>query len=64
VWARKGVAVSTCPKSLVMAESAGWLEEFLVRRRLGGLHVDELSAREAEAFLLLEEALAAERNDG
>jgi len=63
VWARKAVTVTTCPKSLVTAQSAGWLEEFLVRRHLGGLRIDGLGARDAEAFLLLEELMAAERND-
>jgi hypothetical protein len=40
------------------------VEEFLVRRRLGGLRVDDLSARQAEAFLILEEELAREIKDG
>jgi hypothetical protein len=38
----------------VTAESLGLVEEFLVRRRLGGLDFDELSARQVEAFLILE----------
>jgi hypothetical protein len=64
VWARKDVAVSSCPKSVVMVESESLVEEFLVRRRMGGINFGELSARQIEAFLILENALAAEKRDG
>jgi hypothetical protein len=60
VWARKTIAIESCPKSYITAESESWVEEFLIRRRLGGLNFEELSARETEAFLVLEQALAAE----
>ena len=60
VWARKTVATESCPKSYITAESEGLVEDFLVRRRLGGINVSELSARQAEGFLILEQALAAE----
>jgi hypothetical protein len=40
------------------------VEEFLVRRRLGGIAFGELSARQVEAFLVLEQALAAEELAG
>ena len=32
VWARKTVALETCPKSYITAESEALVEEFLVRR--------------------------------
>jgi hypothetical protein len=54
VWARRNVSVGACPKSYVTPESVGLLEEFLVRRQLGGLPCEELSARSAEAFVVLE----------
>jgi hypothetical protein len=54
------VAVDSCPKSYITAESEGLVEEFLVRRRLGGINFGELSARQVEAFLILEQALTAE----
>ena len=60
MWARKTVAIDSCPKSYITADSEGLLEDFLVRRRLGGLNVGELSARQVEGFLILEQALAAE----
>jgi hypothetical protein len=60
VWARKTVATESCPKSYVTAESEGMVEDFLVRRRLGGMNFGELSARQVEGFLILEQALAAE----
>ena len=36
------------------------VEDFLVRRRLGGIDFGDLSARQVEAFLVLEQALATE----
>jgi hypothetical protein len=35
-----------------------WLEEYLVRRKLGQKGIDGLGAREVEAFLILEHELA------
>jgi hypothetical protein len=64
VWARADVATETCPKSFITAESVGWVEEFLVRRRLGGMKLEELTARQVEAFLILEKALAREMKHG
>ena len=64
VWARKRVALATCPKSYITAQSTSWVEEFFVRRRLGGVRLEELGARAAEAFLILGEELARERDDG
>jgi hypothetical protein len=40
------------------------VEDFLVRRRLGGMSFEELSARQVEGFLILEQALAAEDPGG
>jgi len=40
-----------------------WLEEFLVRRKLGQKGIEDLGAREVEAFLILEHELA-EANRG
>ena len=60
MWARKAVAIESCPKSYITAESEGLVEDFLVRRRLGGMSFGELSARQVAGFLILEQALAAE----
>jgi hypothetical protein len=64
VWARKGVSTSSCPKSLVTAQSLAWVEEFMVRRRLRQMWPMELGAREAEAFLMLETEWEAEVQNG
>jgi hypothetical protein len=40
------------------------VEEFFVRRRFGRPNLEEMSAREADAFLILEEAVAMEMKDG
>jgi len=63
VWARGGAAVTSCPKSYISAESESLVEEFLVRRKLGGLRMDELSARQVEAFLILEKELSDEQRN-
>jgi hypothetical protein len=64
VWVRKDTALATCPKSYVTAESEALLENFLVRKRLGGSRFGELSARETEAFVILERALEEEKTNG
>jgi hypothetical protein len=61
---RKGVGTGTCPKSYVTAESVGWIEEFLVRRELGGAVCEEMSARKVEAFVVLARELERERAGG
>jgi len=58
------VATDVCPKSLISAESLGWIEEFLVWKRLRLDLRSNLSARQAEAFLILEEQLALEEHGG
>jgi len=60
VWGRKGVFCGVCPKSYVTQESVALLEEFLVRRQLGGIACEELTARKAEAFVVLQRELERE----
>jgi hypothetical protein len=55
VWARKQLATSTCPKSLITAQSHIWVEEFVVRRKLNQRWPDEMWARDVEAFLILQQ---------
>jgi len=62
VWARKNVSTQICPKSYQSADSITWLEEFLVWKRLGSRRLEDLTARQTQAFLLLEGELAAEGN--
>jgi hypothetical protein len=64
VWARRNVSLDTCPKPYITAESQSLVEEFLVRRRLQTFGGEELSARQVEAFVILEKELTAEMNDG
>jgi hypothetical protein len=40
------------------------MEEFFARRRAGGINLPELSARQVEAFAILEKALNSEIRDG
>jgi hypothetical protein len=48
----------------VTAESAGWIEQFLIWRRLRYRRPEELMARDAEAFMILENELEAEGQIG
>ena len=64
VWTRRQVATDMCPKSLVTAQSLSWIEEFLVWKRLGINLPFDLGARQAEAFVILEEQLSLERQSG
>lgn len=63
VWATDGVGTNICPKSFVTAQSMAWVEEYLVRRKLGQRGIDGLGARDVEAFLILEHELR-EREGG
>jgi hypothetical protein len=60
VWARRGVNLGTCPRSLITAESQTTVEDFFIRRRLGLMNEEHLTARQVEAFAILERELAAE----
>jgi hypothetical protein len=64
VWGRREVVVWTCPKSFVTAESQTLVEEFLLRRRLGRMDFAELSARQVEAFAILEREFSQEMKNG
>jgi len=58
IWAKNSVATMVCPKSFVTAQSLAWVEEYLVRRKLGQRGIEGLGARGVEAFLILEHELA------
>jgi hypothetical protein len=64
VWARREIGLGTCPRSFITAESLALLEEFAVRRRLGGTSAADLTARQADAFAILDRALAEELKNG
>jgi hypothetical protein len=64
VWARGQVSTDVCPRSFVTAESIGWVEEFLLRKWLRLALPAELSMRQAEAFLILEQQLMLEKSGG
>ena len=62
VWSRKRVIATQCPKSLVTVESLAWIDEFHAWKLCGGGDYRTWSARQWDAFSILEQALAAERN--
>ena len=60
VWARRSVAVDSCPISYVSAESSAWIQEFQVWKLFGGVDIYALPARTVEAFCILENESRAE----
>lgn len=64
VWGCKRAVADTCPKSMITAQSITWIEEFLICKRLFHGFPFDLSARQAEAFLILEEELLSEEHGG
>lgn len=64
VWARGPVAVTECPKSLITPESIELLERYYLWKLSGGQDYRRLSARQAEAFLLLEDEWRREADQG
>ena len=54
VWMRGRVSSEECPKSLVTPASVELLEKFFGWKFAGGGSLDELPAKEADAFLILE----------
>jgi hypothetical protein len=64
IWARRTVSLFTCPKSYITGESLALLDDFFSQRRLGRSDVEYMTARHADAFLVLEDAMAMEMTDG
>src|SRR5581483_6248240 len=64
VWVRRELVLFECPRSYITADSECLVEDFLVRRRVGGTRFCELSARQVEAFVILEKALVEELQNG
>jgi len=64
VWARGGASLTTCPKSYITPESLALVEEFLLRRHLGMAGFGELTGKQADAFCVLANELAAEERNG
>jgi hypothetical protein len=64
VWVHGRTGVDECPKSLVTAESMELVERFFVWKASGAGGWSELTAREADAFQVLEEEWRSEVKDG
>lgn len=60
VWARRQVSTTTCPKSLISAQSLAFLEEYYAWKLLGQADFRTLSARQVDAFSTLESELRGE----
>jgi adenosine deaminase len=63
IWARRQVAVESCPTSYITAESIALLEEFHAWKLVGVSDVYQLPARVVEAIFILENELRSEKHD-
>jgi hypothetical protein len=61
VWTRRKLYTTCCPKPLIKPRSIAWIEGYVVMKRLGGGVSLSTSAKEVDAFLLLEDLVAKER---
>ncbi len=65
VWARGRVATEECPTSLVTPVSVELLEKYFAWKAMGtGNWENDVTAREAEAFLALEQEWRTEQSNG
>jgi hypothetical protein len=53
--------VTECPKSIISAESIGWIEQYQVGRAFGFPDLQNAPARAVDAFCVLEAERVAER---
>ena len=63
VWTGGAIGIDECPKSYMDPRSLEWLERYFTWRLLG-LERRELTARQAEAFLVIESELRSELTNG
>jgi len=64
VWARGAAAAEECPKSLSTPQSLEWVERFFAWKFAGDTRLEEMSARQADAFLMLEREWRTGSNNG
>jgi hypothetical protein len=63
IWARKQVVATNCPKSSITSESLSWIDDYCAWKLAGGMDYRTMSARQVDAFCVLERELTAERRD-
>jgi hypothetical protein len=64
VWARGCVFTTQCPKSLITAQSLGFLDEYNAWKQFGWLDASQISAKSADALIVLESAEQKETQSG
>lgn len=64
VWVRGNVFSRQCPKSVITAESLGYLDLFAVWAQVGGTNIESSEAKTADALLTLRRACQEENQDG
>jgi hypothetical protein len=60
---RGNVTAQECPKSFVTPESIERVEHFFASKYFGGRTTDDVGAREADAFLVLEQEWTTEKTN-
>jgi len=64
VWAKGKCSTTSCPTSLITAQSLAWLEHYFAWRLSGGRDLARLEARTADAICVLENEVRSEGNHG
>ncbi len=64
VWIRKHAVAEECPVSYITPQSMAWLEEFTVRKLVGGRRLEALPAKTVDALCVLENEYRREVADG
>jgi len=64
VWARANVVSRRCPKSVITAQSLGYLERFRLWKELGTVDLADIDAKTADALVCLESAWKTEVKNG
>jgi hypothetical protein len=64
VWVRDRKVTEECPKSLITGESVELIERFFLWKFSGGRDLDQFTAREADAIVMLDAEYRAEVESG
>jgi hypothetical protein len=64
IWRRGAVCSEQCPKSIITAESLAFLDEYRTRKQIGCVEQLTLSAKAADALVLIDLEMQKEINNG
>jgi len=60
IWVKRDLVLFECPRSFITGQSASLLERYALRKRWGDADYRNASAKEVEAFLILDAEMESE----